>query len=137
MKKFFIGIVGLLVITSVVYATSYAQAKDRAYASAVILSAAGYNLKGMKGQYLDSGEYKTYTSYLYSGNEYVVLGAGDNTVRDLDVQIYDNNWNLITSDSDTSNVSTVQFYPPHTGTYIIRTKMYSGHGYFFQMVGWK
>ena len=137
MRKFFIGVIGLLVITGVLYATSYSQAKDKAYASAVLLSAAGYNLKGMKGQYLDSGEYKTYSSYLYSGNDYVIIGAGDNSVRDLDVQVYDRNWNLIISDTDSSDVSTVRFTPPHSGTYIIRTKMYSGHGYFFQMVGWK
>lgn len=137
MKKFFIGVIGLLVVTGAVYATSHSQAKSRAYDTARALTNLGYTFKGYKGQYLGAGQYKTYTSYLYSGNQYAIVGAGDNTVRDLDVQVYDRNWNLVSSDSGTSNVSVAKFYPPHSGTYIIRTKMYSGHGYFFQMVGWK
>ncbi len=137
MKKFFTGILGIVVVSGILYAANRAEAKDNAYKAAVVLTVAGYNLKGMKGEYLSTNGYRTYTSYLYSSNKYVVVGAGDNSVRDLDVQIYDRNWNLIASDNDSSSVSVAEFYPPHSGTYYIRTKMYSGSGYFFQMVGWK
>jgi len=137
MKKFLIGLMILVNISSTLYGSSYSEAKARAYASAILFNNSGFYLKGSKGEYLNQGEYKTYNAYLYSGNQYVVLGAGSDSVRDLDVQIYDSNWNLITSDNDVSNVSIVQFYPPRTGRYYIRTRMYSGYGYFFQMVGWK
>ena len=137
MKKFLIGLLALVVVSIAVYASSYQEAKSRAYASAVLLSAGGYKLKGMKGEYLNQSEFKTYSVYLYSGNQYAILGAGDNSVRDLDVQIYNKDWTLIASDNSNSNVSIVKFYPPRTGRYLIRTQMYSGNGYFFQMVGWR
>ena len=137
MKKFFLTLLVLVIGLGTLYATSYSKAKNKAYASAVLLSAKGYNVKGLSGEYLNNGETKTYKAYLYSGNEYVIIGAGDDTVSDLDVQVYDRSWNLQVSDNDNESVSIVRFYPPHSGTYLIRTKMYSGHGYFFQMVGWK
>ena len=137
MKKFLISLIALVAVSSTLFASSYSEAKTRAYASSIYLSTKGFNLKGSRGQYLNQGEYKTYNSYLYSGNKYAILGAGSNSVRDLDVQVYDRNWNLIISDNSTSNVSVVTFYPPRTGRYYIRTKMYSGRGYFFQMIGWR
>lgn len=137
MKKFFISLTALIFISTSLYSSSYQEAENRAYGSAVLLSAAGYNLKGSKGEYLSQNGYRTYSVYLYSGNQYVILGAGSDSVRDLDVQVYDRNWTLIASDNDSSKISIVKFYPPRTGSYHIRTKMYSGSGYFFQMVGWK
>lgn len=137
MKKFFISLLALMVVSISLYASSYDEAEDKAYGAALLLSAAGYTLKGMEGTTLSQSGYKTYSAYLYSGNQYAAIGAGENNIRDLDVQIYDRNWNLIASDNDSSNVSIVEFAPPRTGKYYIRTKMYSGHGFFFQMLGWK
>ena len=137
MKKFFIKLIALILISTTLYGSPYQEAKNRLYASAIYLTSAGFNLKGANGEYLSENGYRTYSVYLYSGNEYAIIGAGSDNVRDLDVQVYDLNWNLIASDNDRANVSVVKFYPPRTGSYYIRTKMYSGSGYFFQMVGWR
>ncbi len=137
MKKFFLSLLILAIAVLTLNATNINEARAKAYIAARIFQNAGYRIGGLKGEYLSQGGYRTYSRYLYSNIRYLFLGAGDSTVRDLDVQVYDRNWNLITSDNDTANVSAVEFYPPHTGTYYIRTKMYSGHGYFFQIVGWK
>ncbi len=137
MKKFFIRLIALMLVATTLYGSSYQEAKDRAYKSALYLTVKGFNLKGSKGEYLSENGYRTYSAYLYSGNQYAIIGAGSDSVRDLDVQVYDSNWNLVASDNDGSNVSVVKFYPPRTGSYHIRTKMYSGSGYFFQMIGWK
>ncbi len=137
MKKFFLSILFLVIGLGTLHADNYDDAKSNAYAAALSLRATGYNLKGYQGEYLGSGETVIYRVYMYSYNEYAVLGAGDSRVQDLDVEIYDGDGNLIASDKDSSDVSLVRFNPPYTGTYYVRTKMYSGHGYFFQMVGWK
>ena len=137
MKKFLISLFALIIFTITVQASSYQEAKNRAYNTGSYLINAGYTLKWMNGKYLNQGGYKTYSVYLYSGNRYAVVGGGSNGVRDLDVQVYNRYWDLIAADRDSSSASVVEFYPSRTGTYYIRTKMYSGNGYFFQMLGWK
>ena len=137
MKKFFLSILFLAIGFGTLHADNYDDARSNAYTAALYLTAAGYNIKGYKGEYLGTSETVTYKVYMYSGNQYVVLGAGDNRVGDLDVEVYDSNGNLVASDRDYSAVSVAKFTPAYSGTYYVRTRMYSGNGYFFQMVGWR
>jgi len=137
MKKIVIGFMVVMITILNLYAGNVNEARAKAYIYSRLMQRAGYTVGAVKGEYLSNGNSITYSRYLYSGNNYVVIGAGDETVSDLDVMVYDSNWHEVASDNDTSNATAVKFYATHSGTYHFVTKMYSGHGYFFQLLGWK
>ena len=89
------------------------------------------------GKYLSSGNSYKVTKTLYKGNTYVILGAGDSSVRDLDIIIYDQNWHQISKDTDTDSTPIVSFSPRWSGTFYIKVKMYSGYGYSNVVVCYK
>lgn len=81
-----------------------------------------------KGYLSEGGSYMLNTT-LYRGYDYVIIGAGDDSVEDLDLEIYDENWNLANRDRKTDNLPVVKVSPKWTGRFHIRVKMYEGQGY--------
>ncbi|MBF0550281.1 MAG: hypothetical protein HQK60_07080 [Deltaproteobacteria bacterium] len=81
------------------------------------------------GKYLSEGDYFTIRTTLSRGNQYVIMGAGDSTVRDLDIILYDENGNEIDRDTQTDATPMVAVSPRWTGTFYIKVKMYRGFGY--------
>jgi len=92
MKKFFIGLIVSIFVTFNLYAGDVNEARAKAYITARYLQSEGYTIGALKGKYLGNGRSVTYSRYLYAGNRYVIIGAGDSTVRDLDIMVYDKNW---------------------------------------------
>jgi hypothetical protein len=114
------------------------QARIEANRSARNLKSAGYNYMSSRGTLLETGEYKTFKVLLYKGNTYAIFGTGDNSVKDIDVQVYDKDWNIVAQDYKSSGpIYAVQIKPKMTGVYYVRTCMFQGRGYFFQTIGWK
>ncbi|WP_282775567.1 hypothetical protein [Phaeodactylibacter xiamenensis] len=74
---------------------------------------------------LDRGQSYTMARTLYRGNEYALLAGGCEYTRDIDVYVYDRNWNLISYDSDYDQVALANFDASYSGTYYVRVKMYS------------
>jgi hypothetical protein len=72
------------------------------------------------------GYYYQVDRTFYRGNTYALVAAGDSRVRDADIKVYDENWNLIDSDTDASAVAVVQFTPKWTGAFHVRTIYYRG-----------
>ena len=66
---------------------------------------------------------------MYEGNTYYVFAAGDYSVDDLDIILYDENWNEIDKDTQTDALPIVEVSPRWSGTFYVRVKMYSGYGY--------
>lgn len=135
-KNIFIGLVLILLSTSTLFADR-ATAAENAIVASIHLENQGYSIKDIPGRHLRNNHYRTYNRYLYSGNCYAIVGVGDNNVRDLDVVVYDRYWNWVVSDRDSQSVSAVRICPRRSGTYRIRTTMYRGSGYFYQVIGWK
>jgi hypothetical protein len=81
------------------------------------------------GKYLSKGDQATYRTTLHRGNTYMLFGAGCDSVRDLDIKVYDENWNLVAKDSLTDAIPAVAFTPTWTGTYHVRLIMYDGYGH--------
>ncbi len=79
--------------------------------------------------YLRRGGYAIFRTTLYWGNHYIIMAAGDSTVSDLDVFLYDQNRNLIDRDRDPDAKPIVQVIPRWSGLFYIKVKMYSGSGY--------
>ena len=78
--------------------------------------------------YISEGGYRTINTTFIRGNTYFILGAGDGGVRDLDIILYDENWNEIDRDTQTDESPIVKVTPKWTGEFHIRVKMYSGSG---------
>ena len=74
------------------------------------------------------GRYYQVDRTFYRGNTYVLAATGDSRVSDVDIKVYDENWNVIDSDEDSSNVALVSFTPSWTGVFHVRTINYSGQG---------
>ena len=47
---------------------------------------------------MNPGYYNQVDRTFYRGNTYALVGVGDSRVSDLDLKVYDENWNLIDSD---------------------------------------
>jgi hypothetical protein len=75
---------------------------------------------------MNPGYYNQVNRTFYAGNSYALVAAGDSRVSDVDLKVYDENWNLIDSDDDSSSVAIVTFTPRWTGVFHVRTIYYSG-----------
>lgn len=77
---------------------------------------------------LGQGQGYVLSTTLFRNNSYKLIGVGDDSVRDLDLELYDQNWNLISRDTSTDNVPITQVVPRWTGTFYYKIVMYRGHG---------
>jgi hypothetical protein len=75
---------------------------------------------------MNPGYYNQVDRTFYRGNTYALVGVGDSRVSDLDLKVYDENWNLIDSDEDSTAVAVVSFTPRWTGVFHVRTIYYRG-----------
>ena len=137
MKKILFILIMLGVVGTSLMAGSWYVARRNADAAMIALRSQGYYIKSVAGRYLRHGHYRTYNRYLYRGNCYAFVGVGDDTVTDLDSILYDRYFNFIASDRLVDNIPTIYFCPRYSGLYRIRTRMYGGYGYFYQVIGWK
>jgi hypothetical protein len=75
---------------------------------------------------MNPGYYNQVDRTFYRGNDYILVAAGDSRVSDVDLKVFDENWTLIDSDTDSSNVAVVTFTPRWTGTFHVRAIYYRG-----------
>ena len=110
------------------------------------LSGEGYlhDERLLMGGLLDQGEAKLYQITLYRGNEYMIIGCGDETVGDLDMVVMDQNANevgeiqLSTIGKPVSSIYIGQ--PPYSGEYIVVVLIANSqeeNGYFGAFLGYK
>lgn len=64
----------------------------------------------------------------YKGNTYKLVACGDDDAEDVDIEVYDENWNLIAEDDDIDSAAVVQFSPAWSGIFHIVTTYYDGNG---------
>ncbi len=89
---------------------------------------------------LAEGGERTFTVSLVSNRNYVFSGACDNDCSDIDFWLYDNNNNLIDSDTATDDAPVVRVTPARNGTFRLKVRMhgcstspcYYGFGMFRQ-----
>ena len=73
---------------------------------------------------LDDGAEESFTLQLSAEREYALVGACDEDCADMDFWLYDENDNLIDSDTSTDDVPIVRVTPRWSGTFRIRVRMY-------------
>jgi hypothetical protein len=67
---------------------------------------------------------------LRAGTCYVILGAGSEALRELDLRIYDSDGTEVARDADTGPGAAILYCPPHVGTYYRAALATSGTGLF-------
>ncbi|HEX8386634.1 MAG TPA: hypothetical protein VF576_10640 [Rubricoccaceae bacterium] len=68
---------------------------------------------------------ESFTVNLTGDRNYAVVGACDSDCSDMDFWLYDENENLIDSDTGTDDVPVVRVTPSWTGQFTVRVKMYA------------
>jgi hypothetical protein len=79
--------------------------------------------------FLSEGDSYLISTTLYQGYDYVILGAGDRGVKNLDVEIYDENRHLLNRDTDHDAMPMLKTHPNQSGRFYIRVKAREGSGY--------
>jgi hypothetical protein len=80
-------------------------------------------------EYLEEGEHYVFKPTLFMGLEYKILGVSDDdTVKDIDIIIYDENYNLIDKDYYTDSIPIISVTPRWTGTFYVCVIMSKGYG---------
>ncbi len=87
-----------------------------------------WELRNMvKGRYMVEGESYAYQTVLIEGYNYLFTASGDRSVKDLEIILYDEDWNEI--GKDTKNTPSKEFAPKWTGTFYVKMTMAKGYGY--------
>ena len=73
------------------------------------------------------GQSDSFKRKFYSGNSYVLGVLGDDNATDIDIYIYDYNFNLIKKDTKIDKLAAISFRPRYTGNYYIKVKMYDAY----------
>lgn len=60
----------------------------------------------------------------YKGTQYILVAAGCNYAEDIDIEVYDEYYNLIAEDDDSDQAAAVTFTPRWTGEFHIKVTMY-------------
>jgi hypothetical protein len=74
---------------------------------------------------LRDGYYRVHDVTLRAGYEYSLVGACDDDCDDLDLQLYDEDWNLIDEDLLPDDVPVVSVSPAWTGVFHVKVIMES------------
>lgn len=74
---------------------------------------------------MGEGSERTFTVSLQRNRDYVLTGACDNDCSDIDFWLYDNNDNLIDSDTSTDDIPVVRVTPARNGTFRLKVRMHS------------
>lgn len=127
MKKFIIFILILaLIVCPMTVSASEDSAKENLYYMIKDLVDLGWYVNyDYDYQLLSKGETYTYRMSLYGGVQYMFAVAGcSDYAKDVDVEIYDENWNLIVKDTTTNLYSLCKVTPRWTGVYYVKVKLY-------------
>lgn len=96
-------------------------ARDALYA----MERAGLNVRATyQHGHLYPGQRSTHHTTLLRGNRYVFVAGGCRDAYDIDLYVYDENWNLVARDSLADQVAYVEVTPRWTGTFHIVVEMY-------------
>lgn len=74
---------------------------------------------------LRNGQSENYYFYLNRGDDYAIFAVCDGDCGDMDLRVYDENGNLVASDTSTDDRPMVTVSPRWSGSFKLRTTMYN------------
>ncbi len=149
MKKYLSIVLLTVLLLSTISLAALASSKEAVYYADSLLSRAreaGYRLREEENDlnvgYLDEGDSFRYSTTLYYGNEYAICVVGDDDAVDVDIAIFDENFNKIYEDDEATFEGIAYVAPEWTGTFYVRVTMYevesyTDGAYFCQFVTYK
>lgn len=108
-----------------VFASEEGAVANAARAAVALDLTGDYVLRGFGTGILREGTGTTLETTLYRGTSYTIIAGGCEDALDVDVRVYDQNWNLVDEDNDTDAIAVVTFVPRWTGTFYIKVIMHS------------
>ncbi|GEM_PF-791350 len=141
--RWWIGLSGVVATLGLALPIQSTQASDRESLLKLAIAATKFRSEGYScrsrasGERLNEDDSYTVKNTLYTGNSYAIIGAGDSDVIDLDIELYDENFNLIDRDTQTDPYPIVKVSPGWSGRFYIRATMYRGYGYSNVMICYK
>ena len=90
----------------------------------------GYAVRTATSAELAQDEYRIFLVTLYSGNEYKIVGVGDDSVTNLDLVLHDADGNTVEYDRTVDSQPVIDFSPPQTATYfvVVHARAVEGEG---------
>ena len=79
----------------------------------------GWGIRTMTSTVLEAGKTRNYLVTLYKGNQYRIEACGDDSVKNVDVLLYDTEGNVITRDDTEDGKPKIEFEPKETGSYYV------------------
>ncbi len=118
-----------------------AQVKDKAYRIMDAYTGNGFNVRDE----IQIGKLKQDDSYYFdtqlsAGNEYFFYVGGDDTLRALDIRIYDENWEMVSADVSLGPTAEAVITPEWSGVFHIKvtiTECGPDGAYWFIVSGYK
>jgi hypothetical protein len=100
------------------------QVRDRLYRVGEYLIQRGYTLTHDPSfDQLRQGQSQWINIKLRSGTSYVITALGDQDCRDLDLELYDENGNLVSRDAQTDGTPVMNITPSWTGNFKVRVTL--------------
>ncbi len=104
-------------------------ARESAMKAAISLKALGFDFRDeFSLGLLEEGDKAVVRTTLLRGNDYALVAGGCSDAMDVDIQVYDEDWDLVEQDRDSEDVAVVQVSPRFTGEYYVVVRMYSTRG---------
>ena len=124
--KVFFGLLGLS-ISIVAQGGRYTdQAKAKLMMAKLVAATGGYEeTHADKFDRLDHGDSDSFSFNLSRGKSYLIVSFCDEHCSDLDLRLYDKNYNQLSKDIQTDSAPMVSVTPRYTGSYTLKVKMYS------------
>jgi len=136
MKKIILGILTIFVFLTNNSTASEVEVVIKGEHMSELMVESGFTVKTTRTGYLREGENESFSITLYSGNTYAFMGYGDKHISDLDVKIYDEDWELVKEDKKSDEDTFIGFTPKWSGKFYVVTTAYIGSGYWGQVIGW-
>lgn len=78
-------------------------------------------------KYLNLGQTQEIRRTFFKGNTYYIVAAADDSVTNIDINLFDDKMNLLTEDNYEKPDATIEFVPEWTGLYHIKVILRSGN----------
>ncbi len=117
------------------------DARDLAYEAMDVYKEDGFHLRDeLQVGKLYKGESYYFDTQLSAGNQYFFYAAGDKSVLNIEVRVYDENWKLVASNTSGEPQAEATFKPDWSGIFHIKISMVDAlkdGAYWFIVSGYK
>ena len=124
-RRFKLGVIAvLLVLFPLVVFATYLEARKVVEGVVQTFVELGFHVSSnfLHG-YLEKGKSDYLETLFYKGNTYILVAGASNNTKDIDILVYDQNWENVARDKDNGNRAVIQYTPRGTGPHKIKINL--------------